>query len=84
MYYHGLIFVDQSFVNKVIFPCGGTFYPPADKLGVYHLFWLKNSVDNYFPNIWIPRSSNGVILYSHGNGGTLRDWYAMLKYYSDR
>eukprot|EP00595_Chromulina_sp_UTEXLB2642_P001140 CAMPEP_0196761876 /NCGR_PEP_ID=MMETSP1095-20130614/1186_1 /TAXON_ID=96789 ORGANISM="Chromulina nebulosa, Strain UTEXLB2642" /NCGR_SAMPLE_ID=MMETSP1095 /ASSEMBLY_ACC=CAM_ASM_000446 /LENGTH=489 /DNA_ID=CAMNT_0042111931 /DNA_START=152 /DNA_END=1618 /DNA_ORIENTATION=+ len=53
-------------------------------MGAYNLIWLTNNSNHSYPNIWIPRQANGVILYNHGNGGTLRDWYALLKFYSER
>ena len=53
-------------------------------MGSHDLVWLKNKADNSFPCLWIPRPSDGIIVYSHGNGGTVRDWYALLKFYAER
>lgn len=48
------------------------------------MIWLKNSSDQYFPNLWIPQKTSTVMIYSHGNGGTIRDWYSQLKIYSEK
>lgn len=81
---------NSSFVNSIIFPKGGSPYETdnLNEMGSYKLLWLRNSSGDSFPNLWIPRlgynPSSGVILYCHGNGGTVKNWYEMLKYYSHK
>lgn len=76
---------DSSFVNKLLLPGGGTYYHPQKQMQGYNLLWLQGkSSHRNFPCLWIPRKSNGVMIYSHGNGGTLKDWCALLRYYSTR
>ena len=71
--------MDYSFVDKLMLPGVGRRYSGVTSKG---LIWLKNSSGDYFPNHYIRRtSSRHVILYCHGNGGTLGDFLPIVQYY---
>ena len=67
-------------MNKLILPCKGKRYSGTRSRG---LVWLENSQGNSFPNHFLKRNTKTVILYSHGNGGTLGDFKAIVNFYSD-
>ena len=72
--------MDGTFVNKLILPGKGKKYSGTRSRG---LVWLKNSKGHSFPNHFLKRNTKTVILYSHGNGGTLGDFKAIVNFYSD-
>jgi pimeloyl-ACP methyl ester carboxylesterase len=72
--------MDGAFVNKLILPGKGRKYSGTRSRG---LVWLKNSKDHAFPNHFLKRNTKTVILYSHGNGGTLGDFKAIVNFYSE-
>jgi pimeloyl-ACP methyl ester carboxylesterase len=76
-----LLELDYSFVNKILLPGTGRKYSGTTSRG---LVWLVNSSGNHFPNHFLRKShSRHVILYCHGNGGTLGDFKAIVQYYFD-
>lgn len=80
---------DSSFVNQFLLPGGNeaSYYSPASKLRSHELLWLQNSNGDYFPNLWIPirnPETHGVLLYCHGNGGSISDFYQMISLYCRR
>lgn len=72
--------MDGTFVNNLILPGKGRKYSGMRSRG---LVWLKNSDMHYFPNHFLKRNTKTVILYSHGNGGTLGDFKAIVNFYSE-
>ena len=71
--------MDYSFVDKLMLPGVGRRYSGVTSKG---LIWLRNSLGDFFPNHYIRRSSSRyVILYCHGNGGTLGDFLPIVQYY---
>ena len=74
-----LLELDYSFVNKILLPGTGRKYSGSTSRG---LVWLCNSSGHQFPNHYLRKSqSRHVILYCHGNGGTLGDFKAIVQYY---
>lgn len=71
--------MDGTFVNKFILPGKGRRYSSTRSKG---LVWLQNSAGDYFPNHFLKRKTSTVILYSHGNAGTLWDFKAVVGFYS--
>lgn len=69
---------DYSFINRVILPGGGRKYSGIHSKG---LVWLKNKGGNYFPNHFLRRESSIIILYAHGNGGSLGDFKSAVLFY---
>ena len=72
--------MDSTFINKLILPGRGKKYSGTRSRG---LVWLKNSHGQYFPNHFLKHNTKTVILYSHGNGGTLGDFKTIVNFYSD-
>ena len=72
--------MDAKFVNKLILPGKGKKYSGTRSRG---LVWLKNSQGHSFPNHFLKRHAKTVILYAHGNGGTLGDFKTIVNFYSD-
>ena len=69
----------MSFVDKIILPGGGRKYSGTNSKG---LIWLKNKAGLHFPNHMIRKSSSTVILYCHGNGGSLGDFKSIVGFYA--
>jgi len=69
---------DYSFINRVILPGGGRQYSGIHSRG---LVWLKNKKGDHFPNHFLRRDSNIIILYAHGNGGSLGDFKSAVLFY---
>ena len=74
------LLVDGNFVNKIILPGSGRKYSGRSSRG---LLWLQNSASNFFPNHFIRKPSKCVILYAHGNGGSLGDFKAIVTFYAN-
>jgi pimeloyl-ACP methyl ester carboxylesterase len=72
--------MDGTFVNSLILPAKGRAYSGMRSRG---LVWLKNEAGQHFPNHFLKRNTKTVILYSHGNGGTLGDFKAIVNFYSE-
>jgi len=72
--------MDGAFVNKLILPGKGRKYSGSRSKG---LVWLRNSRGWHFPNHYIRKSSKTVLLYSHGNGGTLGDFKHIVSFYAE-
>jgi hypothetical protein len=72
--------MDTSFVNKIILPGVGRKYSGRSSKG---LLWLQNSSGAFFPNHFIRKPSKTVILYAHGNGGSLGDFKAIVSFYAN-
>lgn len=72
--------MDGTFVNNLILPAKGRKYSGTRSRG---LVWLKNEAGHHFPNHFLKRNTPTVILYSHGNGGTLGDFKAIVNFYSE-
>ena len=70
----------MSFVDRIILPGNGRRYSGTNSKG---LIWLKNSQGNYFPNHMIRKNSKTIILYAHGNGGSLGDFKSIVAFYSE-
>lgn len=72
---------DFTFVNKIILPAVGRKYSGTTSRG---LIWLENSQGHAFPCHYLKKpQSQTVILYAHGNGGTLGDFKPIVQYYYD-
>ena len=69
---------DSSWINRVILPGGGRKYSGIHSKG---LVWLKNKKGDHFPNHFLRRDSNIIILYAHGNGGSLGDFKSAVLFY---
>ena len=69
---------DYSFINRVILPGGGRKYSGIHSRG---LVWLKNKKGDNFPNHFLRRDSNIIVLYAHGNGGSLGDFKSAVLFY---
>lgn len=74
-----LLSQEYSFVNKIILPGNGRKYSGTKSQG---LVWLKNDAGQHFPNHFIRKNSKAVILYSHGNGGSLGDFKSIVSFYA--
>ena len=72
--------MDGAFVNKLILPGKGRKYSGSRSKG---LVWLRNSRGWHFPNHYIRKNSKTVLLYSHGNGGTLGDFKHIVSFYAE-
>jgi pimeloyl-ACP methyl ester carboxylesterase len=70
--------LSSSYINKFIFPTKGIDYSPNE----LNLIWLKNKNNLYFPNHLIKLESKLIILYLHGNGGSLYDFKNIVTNYS--
>lgn len=70
---------DYGFVNKIILPGNGRKYSGRSSKG---LLWLQNSQGHYFPNHFVRKASKTVILYAHGNGGSLGDFKSIVTFYA--
>ncbi len=70
----------MSFVDKILLPGGGRKYSGTNSKG---LIWLTNTFNLHFPIHFIKKSSPLIILYSHGNGGSLGDFKHIVSYYSN-
>ena len=70
----------MSFVDRIILPGAGRRYSGTNSKG---LIWLKNSQGNHFPNHMIRKNSKTIILYCHGNGGSLGDFKSIVAFYSE-
>ncbi len=70
----------MSFVDKILLPGGGRKYSGTNSKG---LVWLTNTFKLHFPIHFIKKSSPLIILYSHGNGGSLGDFKHIVSYYSN-
>jgi hypothetical protein len=70
---------DSTFINRIILPGNGRKYSGKSSKG---LLWLCNSQGQYFPNHYIRKTSKSVILYSHGNGGSLGDFKSIVTFYA--
>jgi len=74
-----LLDLDYSYVDKMLLPGVGRKYSGITSKG---LIWLCNSAGNHFPNHYIRRTTTRrIILYCHGNGGTLGDFMPIVQYY---
>jgi pimeloyl-ACP methyl ester carboxylesterase len=71
--------MDGTFVDKFILPAKGRRYSGTRSHG---LVWLRNDRGDYFPNHFLKRNSKTVILYAHGNAGTLGDFKQVVSLYS--
>jgi len=60
-------------------PGGGRKYSGTHSKG---LIWLKNEAGCYFPNHLVRKGTKSVILYSHGNGGSLGDFKSIVWHYA--
>lgn len=70
----------SSFVDKIMLPGGGRRYSGTNSKG---LIWLTNSTGLNFPNHLITRkNSKSIVLYCHGNGGSLGDFKDIVLYYA--
>jgi len=69
----------MSFVDKIILPGGGRRYSGTNSKG---LIWLRSKSGNYFPNHMIRKTTKSIILYCHGNGGSLGDFKSIVSFYS--
>ena len=69
----------SGFVDSIIFPGGGRNYSGSHSKG---LIWLKNQYNHYFPSHFIRKKSRIVILFAHGNGGTLGDFRVIAALYA--
>ena len=70
---------DYTFVNKIILPAVGRKYAGTTSRG---LIWLENTQGHCFPCHYLKKlHSQTVILYAHGNGGTLGDFKSIVQYY---
>ena len=67
-------------MNKLILPGKGRKYSGSRSKG---LVWLRNSRGWHFPNHYIRKNSKTVLLYSHGNGGTLGDFKHIVSFYAE-
>lgn len=74
-----LLSQEYSFVNKIILPGNGRKYSGTNSKG---LIWLQNDAGYFFPNHFIRKQSKIVILYSHGNGGSLGDFKSIMSFYA--
>jgi len=73
--------MDGAFVNRLILPGKGRKYSGTRSRG---LVWLRNSFGSFFPNHYIRKNnSKTVVLYSHGNGGTLGDFKHIVSFYAE-
>lgn len=70
---------DSSFIDNIIFPRTGLAYSGSNSKA---LLWLQNSKGHYFPNQYIYKGTKSIILYAHGNGGTLGDFKSIVVLYS--
>ena len=46
------------------------------------LIWLKNEAGQHFPNHLIRKGTKSILLYSHGNGGSLGDFKSITFFYA--
>jgi hypothetical protein len=69
----------SGFVDSIIFPGAGRNYNGTHSKG---LIWLKNDYNNWFPSHFIRKKTRLVILFAHGNGGTLGDFRVISSLYS--
>ena len=46
------------------------------------LIWLKNEAGEHFPNHLIRKGTKSILLYSHGNGGSLGDFKSITFFYA--
>ena len=70
----------MSFVDRIILPGNGRRYSGTNSKG---LIWLKNNDGNHFPNHMIRKNSKTIILYAHGNGGSLGDFKSIVAFYAE-
>ena len=69
----------SGFVDSIILPGKGRQYSGSHSKG---LIWLKNQSNNWFPSHFIRKKSRIVILFAHGNGGTLGDFRVIASLYA--
>ena len=67
-------------MNRLILPAKGKNYSGTRSTG---LVWLQNKKGDSFPSQYLNKGSAKVILYCHGNGGTLGDFKNIITFYSD-
>jgi hypothetical protein len=76
----GLVFIlMDSFVNRILLPGGGRKYSGTHSKGI---IWLKNEAGQKFPNHFVRKGTKSVLLYSHGNGGSLGDFKSIVWHYA--
>ena len=46
------------------------------------LIWLKNEAGQHFPNHLLRKGTKSILLYSHGNGGSLGDFKSITFFYA--
>ena len=46
------------------------------------LIWLKNEAGQHFPNHLIRKGTKSILLYAHGNGGSLGDFKSITFFYA--
>ena len=68
-----------SYVNNILLPGGGRKYSGTHSKG---LIWLKNEAGHYFPNHLVRKGTKSILLYSHGNGGSLGDFKSIVWHYA--
>ena len=69
----------SGFIDSIILPGAGRQYSGSHSKG---LIWLKNNHNNWFPSHFIRKKSRIVILFAHGNGGTLGDFRVIAALYA--
>jgi len=71
---------DVDAVNRMVFPRVGKKYSGTKSTG---LVWLCGKLGNYFPSYFVRKRSSMVILYTHGNGGSLADFKDIVSLYAE-
>jgi hypothetical protein len=56
------------------------FQSVCNDLGTHSkgLIWLKNKAGQHFPNHLVRKGTKSILLYSHGNGGSLGDFKSIV------